>query len=171
MTRLHTFRFRRLVVVAAMGAGALGLAVGTSAAASAATAGGYPTPSPSPTVHYTPPPQHHKHRPPPAVTHCFASLETEHDTLSGQPVGGQGYTAPTAYTDAYWGGQPQPSEQHQATIEVVQLVEVCVTTQKGHQDVVKVWDETGPFAWEVPASGIAPTPSGLPSDIRSALAA
>ena len=164
MTRMLRIRFRRLVLVGAIGAGALGLAVGMAASASAATT--WATPSPTPTVHYTPPPRHHK--PPPPVQHCFLSLETEHDTLAGQPVGQQGYQPPT-YTDAYFGGQPQAKGQ--PTIEVVQLVKVCVTTQKGHADKVQVWDETGPFAWEVPASGPAPTPSGLPSDIAGMLAA
>jgi hypothetical protein len=172
MTRMLRIRFRRLIVVAALGAGAVGLAIGTSAAASAATTWNGPTPTPTPTVRYTPPPRHH-HKPPPAVQHCFLSLETEHDTLSGQPVGQQGYTAPTTYTDAFFGGQPQPqtNREGQPTIEVVQLVKVCVTEQKGKPDVVQVWDETGPFAWEVPGSGPAPTPSGLPSDIAGMLAA
>ena len=170
MTRTPRISFRRLLMLGVIGAGALGLAAGTAASASAATAGGQPYPTPTPTVRYTPPPQHHKHRPPPAVTHCFLSLETEHDTLAGQPVDqqGQGYAAPVAYTDAYFGGQPQQGDK--ATIEVVQLVKVCVTEQRGHADVVKVWDETGPFAWEDPASGPAPTPSGLPSDIAGMLA-
>lgn len=168
MTRILRLRFRRLIVVAAMGAGALGLAIGLAGTASAATT--WATPSPTPTVHYTPPPRHHK--PPPPVTHCFLSLETEHDTLTGQPVQGQGYTAPVTYTDAYFGGQPQGYPQEKPpTIEVVQLVKVCVTTEKGHPDIVKVWDETGPFAWEVPASGPDPTPTGLPSDIAGMLAA
>jgi hypothetical protein len=164
VTRMLRIRFRRLVLVGAMSAGALGLAVGFASTASAATTWAQPTPTP--TVHYTPPPRHHKPKPPPAVTHCFLSLETEHDTLAGQPVQQGGQT----YTDAFFGGQPQP-QQGQPTIEVVQLVKVCVTEQRGHADKVAVWDETGPFAWEVPASGPAPTPSGLPSDIAGMLAA
>jgi hypothetical protein len=171
VTRMLRIRFRRLIIVGAMGAGALALAVGTSAAASAATAGGYPTPSPSPTAVYTPPPSHHHHRPPPPVTHCFTSLETEHDTLNGEPVTGQqdqGYSDPSGgYGQQY--GQPQDRQNHEPTIEVVQLVKVCVTEQRGHEDVVKVWDLTGPFAFEVPASGIEPTPHGLPNDIAGLL--
>lgn len=155
-------RFRQAALVFTLALGALGLAVGTAAAA---ITGGQPYPSPTPTVHYTPPPRHHK--PPPPVTHCFLSLETEHDTLSGQPVGQQGYGQPI--TDAYFGGQPQAKPQ--ATIEVVQLVKVCVTEQRGKPDKVQVWDETGPFAWEVPASGPAPTPTGLPDNIAGMLAA
>src|SRR5580693_9362724 len=146
-------RFRQAALVLTLALGALGLAVGTAAAA---TTGGQPYPSPTPTVHYTPPPRHHK--PPPPVTHCFLSLETEHDTLAGQPVGQQSY-GPQSY------GKPQ------ATIEVVQLVKVCVTEQRGKPDKVQVWDETGPFAWEVPASGPAPTPTGLPDNIAGMLAA
>lgn len=167
MTRILKLRFRRLIVVAAMSAGALGLAVGLAGTASAATT--WATPSPTPTVYKPPPPRHHK--PPPPVTHCFASLEVEHDTLSGQPVGQQGYGQPVdqTYTTAFVGGQPQPKEQ--ATIEVVQLVRVCVTEQRGKPDKVQVWDETGPFAWEVPGSGPAPTPSGLPDGIAGMLAA
>jgi hypothetical protein len=167
VTRMLRIRFRRLVLVGAMSAGALGLAVGFASTASAATTWAQPTPTP--TVHYTPPPRHHK--PPQPVTHCFLSLETEHDTLAGQPVGQQGYGQDQTYTDAFFGGQPQPSQHQAATIEVVQLVKVCVTTTKGKPDKVAVWDETGPFAWEVPASGPAPTPSGLPSDIAGMLAA
>jgi hypothetical protein len=147
-------RFRQAALVLTLALGALGLAVGTAAAA---TTGGQPYPSPTPTVHYTPPPRHH--RPPPPVTHCFLSLETEHDTLAGQPVGQQGYD-PQGY-----------GQKHEATIEVVQLVKVCVTTQRGKPDKVQVWDESGPFAWEVPASGPAPTPTGLPDSIAGMLAA
>jgi len=162
VTRTPRISLRRLLMLGVIGAGALGLAAGTAASASAATAGGQPYPSPTPTVHQTyPPPRHHK--PPPPVTHCFLSLETEHDTLTGQQVGQQG--------DQYGQDQQQGREHQAATIEVVQLVKVCVTTQKGHADKVAVWDETGPFAWEVPASGPAPTPSGLPSDIAGMLAA
>jgi hypothetical protein len=46
-----------------------------------------------------------------------------------------------------------------------------VTTQRGKPDKVQVWDETGPFAWEIPASGPAPTPTGLPDSIAGMLAA
>jgi hypothetical protein len=170
MTRTPLRRFRRSLMLGGGLLAAAALTLGTAAAASAATTWGGPTPTPTPTVHYTPPPRHHK--PPPPVQHCFLSLETEHDTLAGQPVQGQGYAPPT-YTDAFFGGQPQgyPQQKGQPTIEVVQLVKVCVTTQKGHPDVVQVWDETGPFAWEDPASGPAPTPTGLPSDIAGMLAA
>jgi hypothetical protein len=157
VTRTPRISFRRLLMLGVIGAGALGLAAGTAASASAATAGGQPYPSPTPTVHQTyPPPRHH--RPPPPVTHCFLSLETEHDTLTGQPVDqGQQY------------GDQQYGDHQAATIEVVQLVKVCVTEQRGKPDKVAVWDESGPFAWEVPASGPAPTPSGLPSAITPLL--
>jgi len=146
MTRSTRLRFLLLPVAAGAA-----LILGSAVPALAATSGGqpYPSPSPTPTVY-----QNHHPRP---VTHCFLSLETEHDTLAGQPVG-QG--------DAY-GGQYGDQQKPQATIEVVQLVKVCVTTQRGHRDVVKVWDETGPFAWEDPASGPAPTPYGLPDNIGS----
>lgn len=157
MTRILGVRFRRLIVVAAMSAGALGLAVGLAGTASAATTGNTPTPAastPCPCSTPTPAPRHHKPPPPPPVTHCFTSLEVEHDTLAGQPVGDQQY-----------------GRNHQASIEVVQLVQVCVTEQRGHPDKVKVCDETGPFAWEVPAYGPAPTPSGLPDSIVPLLAA
>ena len=159
---------RRGAVVVLAGGAAAALSLGLAGAASAATT--WASPTPTPTVHYTPPLRHH--RPPPPVTRCFLSLETEHDTLSGQPVGQQGYGQPVdqTYTEAFFGGQPQGGQERAATIEVVQLVKVCVTTEKGHPDVVKVWDETGPFAWEDPASGPAPTPSGLPSDIAGMLA-
>ena len=156
-------RFRQAALVLTLALGALGLAVGTAAAA---TTGGQPYPSPTPTVHYTPPPRHH--RPPPPVTHCFLSLETEHDTLAGQPVDQQSY-GPQSYTAAPSYGQPQG--KHEPTIEVVQLVKVCVTEQRGRPDQVRVWDVTGPFAWEVPASGPEPTPTGLPDNIAGMLAA
>jgi hypothetical protein len=160
---MRTSRIRRLILIGAIGAGTLGLAAGTAASASAATAGGQPYPSPTPTVHYTPPPRHH--RPPPPVQHCFLSLETEHDTLAGQPVvdqqGGQ----------QSYGQQSDYGQKPEATIEVVQLVKVCVTETPGRPDKVQVWDETGPFAWEVPASGPEPTPSGLPDSIAGMLAA
>jgi hypothetical protein len=151
MTRSNRFRF--LILAGAAGAA---LTLGSAVPAFAATSG-QPYPSPSPTVRSSyPPPEHHKHHPKP-VTHCFLSLETEHDTLSGQPVGQQ---------DQQY-GQQQNAKHDEATIEVVQLVRVCVTTERGHADVVKVKDETGPFAWEIPADGYAPTPHGLPADVGS----
>src|SRR5580693_1593443 len=156
-------RFRQAALVLTLALGALGLAVGTAAAA---TTGGQPYPSPTPTVHYTPPPRHHK----PPAPHCFLSLETEHDTLAGQPVdqqGGQPAYGQQNYGQQNYGEQGKP----QATIEVVQLVKVCVTEQRGKPDKVQVWDVTGPFAWEVPASGPAPTPTGLPDNIAGMLAA
>jgi hypothetical protein len=144
VTRTLRIRFGRLIVIGAISAGALGLAVGTAAAA---TAGGEPYPAPSPTATvYTPPPWYGH-----PVTRCFLSLETEHDTLAGQPYG-----------DGQYGGS-QYGSKHQDSIEVVQLVRVCVTQERGWRDRVQVWDVTGPFAWEVPASGPAPTPSGLPA--------
>jgi hypothetical protein len=168
MTRFIPPRFRRSLVTLGVLAGAGGLALGLAGSATAATTGGYPSPSasPSPTVLYTPPPQHHNHHPRPVV-HCFLSLETEHDTLTGQPVGDQGST----YDQGTYGQQfgQQGSDKPEATIEVVQLVKVCVTEQRGRPDRVQVWDETGPFAFEVPASGIEPTPHGLPSSIAGML--
>jgi hypothetical protein len=136
--------FLRFLLLPAAGAA---LILGSAVPALAATSGGqpYPSPSPTPTQFY-----HHHQKP---VTHCFLSLETEHDTLTGQPVGQQSY-----------GDQ---GNKHAATIEVVQLVKVCVTTERGRPDVVKVWDETGPFAWEDPAGGPAPTPLGLPASVGS----
>ncbi len=112
------------------------LAIPLSASGALAATSGQPYPTPSPTVV-----QVHHQKP---VTRCFLSLETEHDTLTGLPV---------------------ERDNHGATIEVVQLVKVCVTTERHHPDVVKVWDETGPFAWEIPADGFAPTPHGLPTSI------
>jgi hypothetical protein len=165
MTRFIPRRFRRLLVTLGVLAGAGGLTLGLAGAASAATAWNGPSPSPTPTVSYTPAPRHH--RPPPPVTHCFLSLETEHDTLAGQPVGQQGY-GPQSYTAPAYG---QPQGKHEPTIEVVQLVKVCVTEQRGRPDQVRVWDVTGPFAWEVPASGPEPTPTGLPDNIAGMLAA
>jgi hypothetical protein len=131
MTRPNRFRF-----LAAAAAAAAALTLGMAGTAHAATSG---QPTPAPTAY------HHKHHPKP-VTRCFLSLETEHDTLSGQPV---------------------DKDSHAASIEVVQLVRVCVTTQRRHADVVTVKDVTGPFAWEIPASGYAPTPHGLPASVGS----
>jgi hypothetical protein len=160
MTRFIPLRFRRALVVFGTLLGAGGLVLGVAGVASAATTGGQPYPTP--TVHYTPPPRHHKPKP---VEHCFLSLETEHDTLAGQPVvdqqGGQ----------QSYGQQSDYGQKPEATIEVVQLVKVCVTETPGRPDKVQVWDETGPFAWEVPASGPEPTPSGLPDSIAGMLAA
>ena len=163
MTRFIPPRFRRLLVTLGVLAGAGGLALGLAGSATAATTGGYPSPtaSPSPTVLYTPPPQHHKQRP---VEHCFLSLETEHDTLTGQPVD-QGTYDQGTYGQQY----SDQGQKPEATIEVVQLVKVCVTETRGKPDKVQVWDETGPFAFEVPASGIEPTPHGLPSSIAGML--
>lgn len=174
MTRILKIRFRRLIVVAAMSAGALGLAVGLAGTASAATTGNIPTPAttaPCPCSTAPVPVVYHKPPPPPKVTHCFNSLEVEHDTLAGQAAtesyGQGGYGQPQTY--AYFGGQPQA--RGQATVEVVQLVQVCVTEQRGHPDTVKVCDETGPYAWVIPADGFAPTPTGLPADVKGLLAA
>lgn len=174
MTRLIRIKFRRLVVVLAIGVGALGLAVGTTAAASAATtapAWGHPTPSPSES--YTPPPRHHKPEPV-----CFYSAETESDTLGVQydQTGNQGpsYSPEGAPTSSY--GQPSDSYGQQSdygqhngdereTVKVEQIVLVCVTEVHnkwgGTDDTVTVKDVTGPFAWIAPAEGYAPTPSGI----------
>jgi hypothetical protein len=159
MTRFIPLRFRRSLATLGVLVGAGGLALALAGPAGAATTGGYPTPTPTPTVHYTPPPRHHK-----PVEHCFLSLETEHDTLAGQPVDQQGGQESYGQQDPY-GQKPE------ATIEVVQLVKVCVTEQRGRPDKVQVWDVTGPFAWEIPADGWAPTPSGLPDSIAGMLAA
>jgi hypothetical protein len=162
MTRIKRFRFRRLVVVGALGAGAIGLAIGTTAAAAnAATAGGYPTPSPTPTVHHSPAPRHHKPRP---EVVCFFSLETEHDAIPGVHVSDQGggYNAPS--TAAAYGQQGNAKNGEEA-VEVVQLVKVCVTEEHGRPESVTVVDESKPYAWIDPASGPAPTPNGLPDSI------
>lgn len=159
MTRLIRLRFRKLVLVAAIGAGALGLAIGT---ASTALAG--ETPTPVTTGHHC----HHKPKPQPVVvrTECFPSLEIEKDTV---PV--PGYQGGSPVVDAYSAGQPTDPPQggdHQVKtvkVEVVQLTEVCVSSN----GKVTVKDLTGPFAWEVPPSGPAPTPTGLPSSIYGML--
>jgi hypothetical protein len=157
---------RYLLALPAAGLAA-GLALAIAPAASASPAWGSPTPSPSPsTVLYTPPPQHHKHHPREV---CFYSLETEHDTLTGQQVGSQGdqggyYSDPSA-AQSY--GQAQRNDQGGQKAEevvVVQLVRVCV-----EGDQVTATDVTQPFAWEQPVGGWAPTPNGLPSGIGGLL--
>jgi hypothetical protein len=164
MTRMLRLKFRRYVIVGAIGAGALGLAIGTAATASASTtAAAWATPSPTPTVHYTPPPKHHKPKPRPEVV-CFFSLETEHDAI---PANGGGYAAPvSATTDSY--GQPKgaPAEE---SVEVVQLVKVCVTEEHGKPESVTVVDESKPYAWLDAPGGYDPTPSGLPASIGAML--
>lgn len=192
MTRFIRLRFRRLVIVGAISAGAVALALGltTSAANAAPTWGG---PGPTPTPVYTPPTDHHHHD----KTICFFSLETEHDALPpefsqggdqyGQPQSSPTYTDPAGQpSSAPVYGQPndQPNVEREAVI-VVQEVKVCVTEVKNHDqyggdswggdhnrsdDVVTVRDVTGPFAWVVPASGIEPTPSGLPYSIAGMMA-
>lgn len=161
MTRMLRLKFRRFVIVGAIGAGALGLAIGTAATASASTtAAAWNQPSPTPTVHYTPPPKHH---PRPEVV-CFYSLETEHDTI---PANGGGYAdPPSATTDSY--GQPSGAKSAEA-VEVVQLVKVCVTEEHGKPESVTVVDESKPYAWLDAPGGYDPTPSGLPASIGAML--
>jgi hypothetical protein len=163
MTRMLRLKFRRFVIVGAIGAGALGLAIGTAATASASTtAAAWATPSPTPTVHYTPPPKHHK--PPKPEVVCFYSLETEHDTI---PATSYGYAEPApSATDSY--GQPSGDKSAEA-VEVVQLVKVCVTEEHGKPESVTVVDESKPYAWLDAPGGYDPTPSGLPASIGAML--
>jgi hypothetical protein len=162
MTRILRLKFRRLVIVGALGAGAVALAFGTTAAASASTtAAAWATPSPTPTVHYTPPPKHHKPRP---EIVCFFSLETEHDTIPGTSYG-YAEPAPSA-TDSY--GQPN-GDKSAESVEVVQLVKVCVTEEHGKPESVTVVDESKPYAWLDAPGGYDPTPSGLPASIGAML--
>jgi hypothetical protein len=171
MTRILRLKFRRLVIVGALGAGAVALALGTTAASASTTAPAWNYPTPTPTVHYTPPPMPRHHKPPKPEVVCFFSVETEHDAIPAASYGdqgnGYGYAAPSSSaTDSY--GQPN-ADKSAESVEVVQLVKVCVTEEHGKPESVTAVDESQPYAWLNAPGGYDPTPSGLPASIGAML--
>jgi hypothetical protein len=123
MTRIRSFRFRRLVVVLAIGAGTLGLAAGTAAASTT----GNPTPAPAK--------HHHK-----VVRHCeFVELtgSAADNDRNGQDVG----STPRALAPDQQGSTSD--ERKGERVEVFQLAKVCETGE--HLTVI---DVTKPYVEE-----------------------